>query len=430
MIGFTNRQSAYFSVGIQNSKSDTVPHYLNSQIVSFSITEEMSKIITGSINMHDDQDIAKNRILVSGTPITIGWGYKQPDQSIKAAFATKDNPNELTGGLQRDGIKAFVLNVSGGGDEQGDMTYNANFMGSEVYSGLKRKIYDNGTRKDIIVDVLTRMGIRPENQKINFKNGSLPINNGVTVVQNEPNFQFLNRMALYNRALFSIAHGPVGAVALFADSTTPETQDFVKSVGRSQGNSILLNYKFGIANNVMSYTFEQATGDSCGDSAQIQMIGGAISMRRFKAETQTVVDYRMDPDKIAAYLKDFGLKDKAAAMKKLMDDSYNNQELVYKNYFHEVLSTTAPQGYGWSVKVKLLGNPLITAPMRVVFGAGFPELMHSKSGKNIGSMAEAARMQKADFWVSSVTHSISRDGYFCELDIKDSLTITGGSFVM
>jgi hypothetical protein len=412
-IGFTNQNSSFFNV-------DTVPpgetvKAFNDRIISFSLTEEMGTIFNGSIELYDPYYSAIDKVLRRGKTIKIEWGYKRPDTSLIALFSKKDNPDDIVGPFKRGGLKAFITNPTGGGSAKGEITYSCNFFGSTWNGTGKHTVYDSGQRKLMVQTVMERMGIKI--MLINFSRGNENLSSDTAIFQSEADFSFLNRMALHHGTNFAIGHGDKGMVGLFADWHTQEMKNFSNSVCGSVGSSITLNYKEG-SPNVENYSFQQQASDQMGDSAQIMMVGGQVTVKRFKAEEQSVTDYKLNMAKIQNDVKaksaGGGLIPFVAGLMK--EDSI--EKLAEKGYFVATTTTTAPQGYGWQIKARVLGNPLITAPIRAYLGKGFPAEIQQSGLRN-----------KTNFWVRSATHLIDRNGYHIDLDIVDALTLTGGSFV-
>lgn len=423
-IGWTNQDSSFFDI-------DTVPpskikEGFNDRIMSFSVTEEMNTIFNGSLQLYDPYFSAIDKVLRMGKQIEIGWGYKKPDVSLLALFSRKSNPTEISGPFSRMGLRAYVSNVSGAGSAGGEITYSCNFFGSAWNSGGNRQVYSEKTRADMITTVLTRMKV--SKTFINFTRGNEQLSTKNQVVQNESDFGFLRRMALYHGAQFNIGYGKAGAVAVFANWGSEELSKFASAVGSGVGSSITLDYKDG-APNVENYSFQQSAGDETGDSAQITMVGGQCIVKRFKANELTVTDYKLNMSKIQTDVRAKNAKGGLQAFVASLMEKSNIEELYKLGYFTKGISTTAPQGYGWQVKVRMLGNALVTAPMKVVFGVGFPSII---SGGNVAGATQGglgSQRQKTNFWVRSVTHTVDQNGYHMDLDIVDALTLTGGSYV-
>jgi phage protein D len=420
MMGFFNQQSAFFEVKAKSLPASSVMNALQDRIISLSVTEERKKIFTGSIRMYDPFNTVLDMMLRPGIEIELSWGYKFPDSSLIAKFAQMKNPKEIIGAPFRGGVKARIIGPSGGGDQNGVVTYNANFMGNAFFAGKRSRVWTSTTKSQIVHDVLTDLDISPANRLVSFQNGNDKIGMDGQVVQIESHFRFLKRFAQENDCEFSIGHGKMGSVALFSELSSQDAKRFASMVGGSVGDSITLNYKHGTAN-VESYTFEHNAGNEQGDNVQISFVNKEPQFKRYRAEEQTITDYRINMPKIRAEIESKAARSAgsavAHAMSLLQENSFD--ALVEKGYFIAAQQSVAPQGYGWSLKVRMLGNPMMTAPTKVILGEGFPNIFRPQTGV----------MPKQEMWVRSVTHVIDEHGYHMDLDIVDALTLQGGSYV-
>jgi len=188
---------------------------------------------------------------------------------------------------------------------------------------------------------------------------------------------------------------------------------FSMRVTNAVGTSALFDYMYGNAN-VRSYTWKNNAGSSSGDNAQISFVGGQVIIKQFVTKTQKITTYKLDSNKMLEMMKKSpNLKSQAEIYSAWM--SMNDfQSLVDAKYFVPVTTETAPQGYGYELNIKVIGNPLITAPMQIIFGQGFPDFT------TIGNV---------NFWCRRVTHRIDRSGYSIDMDVVDALTAAGGSYV-
>ena len=81
--------------------------------------------------------------------------------------------------------------------------------------------------------------------------------------------------------------------------------------------------------------------------------------------------------------------------------------------------TTAPQGLGYTMQAKILGNPLLSSPLKIIFGKGFPVWFTPKE----------AASNLTNFYANKVTHTINNTGYKCDIEILDAFTLFGGSLL-
>lgn len=410
MIGLYNQNSSFFN--IEKKLSGDTKDVLNNRIISFSITEEAMRMMEGSIEMYDPYNTTLDAVLALGTPLDISWGYKMPDVSLRSLMASLFNATEIKGAIERSGVKAVVMNISGSGNENGVIYYSANFIANEFYTKTKPAVYVGVTRGAVVAAAMVDLGC----DEILIEFGSMIdfLSADQQIVQWEGSFRFLNRLAMEWGCVFSVGHGKMGKVGLFAEWDRQSVILFNNIVGSSFGGSIYLDYKQGSAN-VESYSFQYHANDSTGDNVQfVNMGSGNYVARRFVANSEVITDYAIDMNKIQQdILSKGGTADKIKFAAELLKVN-SFQKLVDMQYFKEIRTSPAPQGYGWEVKVKMLGNPMITAPVKVTFGKGFPAIL---------------RGAKTSFWVRSVTHTVNEKGYHVDLSIIDALTFLGGTYI-
>lgn len=408
-IGLYNFDSSYFKID-----TPAIDKVSEKDIINFSITEEMGKINNGSLLMYDPNDVY-SRMLRVGAPLVLEWGYNKPDLSIISLFGKKENPLEMIGGYSRKNFRATSQSPSGGGSSDGVKTFNMGFYGAEYYQNGDPKVHKVGTKGTVIKQIFTDMGVF--DTEINFTRMNEQITPDTYVFQYESNFKFLNRMAYEWGAVFRIGYNKLGKMAgTFISEKLLESSMFpIMSTSAISGSCILLSYK-DKPNNVVEFTWQNHAGDSgSGDNIRINIINGQTVFQRFVTKTDSVEVWTLDMNKLRSEMQkrqnEGGITDVTMFVKKWM--ATNDWEQI-KTFFIRSTETTAPQGLGYTVNVKMLGNPLMTAPSKVVFGKGFPDCFSNKL---------------VSFFVKKVTHKIDRQGYFMDLECADVYTALGGSML-
>lgn len=387
-LALYNHDGTWFKVTSKDVNLETV---MTPDVMSLSITEEMAKMDSGTIQLLDRNNIY-SRILRPGVKMYISWGtgLGQPNAS------------------QRNPIEVMINSPSGGGDGGGRITFNCSFMALQSRGSQLIKWYETGTKADVIAEVMDRIGILPSNREINFARGSEGITSGTKICQNESDFRFLVKYADEWRAAFRIGTDQKGnQIACFVDYAKLKTSDFVKKMTGSgsthfeYGNgyqSILSNKA-----NVLEYTWQDHSMDSAnGQGVRIYEADGQIQMLTYNVEDETVTTWRLDPKKIEDELK---LHD-MAGQTKLMASYLSAQTFEeVKRFFIEDTTTTAPQGSGITVDAKLMGDPTVTASMIATFGNGFPPRIGAKD---------------RTWWIRKADHDITTAGYFTNVSIADA----------
>ncbi|DAC71935.1 MAG TPA: hypothetical protein DSN98_07805 [Thermoplasmata archaeon] len=421
-IGLFNRQSAFFMVDVPSFEGKNSP-ILDRDIISFDIDEELGKILSGTLSLYDPNNYY-SRVLRQGTRLTLGWGYKDPDTNPRTVLM-KTNFAELKGRGLRQNVHGHVTSPSGSGSATGEQVYNVSFYGTESRSNNTPEIFRRGKKADVISSVLSKLGVLVVNQYIDFVRGKEPITEYTQPIQWETDFRFLLRMAFEWRAAFKIGQDTRGTlIGVFSDYSSPQMEAYSKRCSNAIGGSyVTVNYK-GNPCNVNSYTWSLKTGlDGSGDNVRIQMVNGQPQFFRYRAETQTVETWKLNPDKIKNEVKRRPSTSEKVAV---------GIEWMKKTKFSEVswafdkcAETTAPQGLGYEMNLQMLGDPLFTPGIRIEFGAyasdvggGFPDFCYPVKGK-----------EKIRWWISKVKHTIDSKGYNMNVDVQDAFLINGGVMV-
>lgn len=417
MIGLLNRDSSYFSATI--GKVSEAMQSMTKNVISFSITEEMGKLLTGTLSVYDPEFYYTD-ILRMGRTVQLEWGYKK----FPMFFPMGTTVDQVAGTFKRTGVKGIIQSPSGGGTERGVKTYNCNFIGTEYRAGIFHKTYTIGTKATVVMEVLTALGVLPVNQYVLFKRGVEKLTPDTYVMQHESHVRFLNRLSFEWGAIFEVSTNSLGMkIALFANIDTPAYKTYVKFKCQVlMGSSMVFNYlsrETESSTLVRSFTWSQNGGTS-GDNVQIMIVNGQPMFMRYNAATEKTIVYKLRPERMRAVLNskpDFSSK---VGVVKDWLGATSFEALLRDGYFTQSTETTAPQGIGFTINLKTLGNPMIATPMRARFEASLDGTEH---------FPDVFKSAQLRFWVRKVTHTIDTNGYHCDVEVVDSFTISGGSLV-
>lgn len=423
-IGLLNRDSSFFTVESPSLFGFSVK---DEDVISFSVEEELGKVLGGSISLRDTYHVL-SRILSTGTKLKISWGYKVASQDPRS-FLTDVSSGVCVGKGYRQAVTGYVTSPGGNGSSDGKISVNVNWYGSETRGGKSPQIYGVGTKASVISQVMTKMGIPIVGQFIDFKRGTEAITPTTQIMQWQTDFRFLFDMSTEWGAVFRVGYNQLGSpIAVFTNFGSPLMEAFSKLCGNAiYGNFIKLGYKAGISSSstpVKEYSWQNRMGlDGSGDNVQITMINGQPQFHRYVAETQTVETWKLNPNRIKGALEKAGsISEKTALMKNWMGAKSFNE---VKWAFDKSVETTAPQGAGYTMNAKLIGNPCVTAGVRCSFsdegcgeGGGFPDFCYPK----VGSQMIAWFMRK-------VNHTVDRAGYNMDVELCDAFTLNNGMMV-
>lgn len=402
MIGLYNKDSSFFTVQLLNTKG---PDLIRQQdVLSLQVTEEMDKITMGTLRLYDPA-LAYSRILREGVEVGLSWGYK------KLGVDVREFGSDLFSDLQdRRGFKAIVQNPSGGGDSRGALTFNCSFVCLD-WRGLQDHIvHSGGTKATVVQRAMARIGVTLLD--VRFKMGSDIVGGDTSVRQYETDFHFLSRLAREWRAVFRIGYSPEGVLCgVFIDQDFLATSSVAK---RMCGGGLTLNFNAGEKSNVVEYSWQCHAGENgAGDNVQMEMVNGEIVFRRFTIENEKVRTWKLNTKRIE---EEFNSREKTGGMagqwqlvREVMDARDFEQ---VKRFFDPVDTTTAPNGLGYSVNAKVLGNPAAIPPAIVDFQEGFPDRLRKGTGRN------------TTFYLRKASHSIDQSGYFTDLEVVDVYLIS------
>lgn len=413
VAGLYNQDSSFFEI----TSPDISNRVMNEDIISFAYTEEMQKYSTGSLSMYDP-DHFYSKILRNGARLDISFGYGRPEVSKQAALLPKQNPNQVFGANARVGVKGRVINPSGAGSSSGVITYNLNFYGSEYLQSKRYRVHVGLTKGALVSQLLLEIGC--DVIEVNFTRMNELLNLNTQIFQRETNYRLLNRFAREWRTIFRISYNSLGQMtALFISPSYLGSQSIAPLMsGAIGGSSIFLEYGQGV-DNVIEFTWKNHVGDSgSGDNTRIIYgADGRPTFVRYVTEGETVKVYKLNTQRIKNKVKTALDKSQGIALMK---------EYLFATDFEQVkwafdvsTETTAPQGLGYSLNAKIMGVPLFSAPISVIFGEGFPIWFTPQN--------EAIHIVK--YYCRKITHTIDRSGYKCDLEIMDGFTLTGGSLI-
>lgn len=409
--GLYNRDRSFFSI----SSPDLVGARLiaGRDLVSLTVNERMGQIDQGSIRLNDPNH-QYSRLLRIGVEVTVEWGYDAPEDEQRERVFRSRNPNELRGGFSRS-ITGIVQSPKGAASEGGEVTYDCSFLAIQFRGGSRKQSYTSGTKGAIVARVMGELGIAE--QIIDFERQGELATEAAPVYQYESDFQFLLRLSREWRAAFKVGYRRDGTlVGLFANPERAGISAFKNSVTGAEGLSNYFQYG-GRLGNVVSYEWKNNQGDrGVGAGANLQIVNGEIQIQRYTVETDSVQTWKLNEQRLEDELERVEAEGGQEAKNAFYLNYLQARDFEeVERFFDPVEVETAPQGYGYSVSMQTLGNPLITVSNPCEFGDGFPTM--------IGNPREFAGRQ-ITWYVNGVSHSLSRAGYRCSVEVVDQYAIS------
>lgn len=412
-----NTEDAFFSI---NSPTTNNAYLENSDfqkdVISVSVTEEINKIVKGTISFKDNLNIYSD-IFRTGVKFNLAWGLKRnPFQAVRQIASLA--PNEAQSITNSRYLNCFFVSPSGGGDEGGRIIYNMTFYGTYGFKGKEVQVYDSGNRKAMIQDVFANQ-LSAKTSYIEFDSGDVSLGNRTVVSQNSSPFKFIKKQAEKDRAIFGFGYNKKGNLSGFYVDfnkiNSPGVQKIINgwtSTNSGSSNSMVYNIQRDGYNSVSSYTWKKNIGESgTGSNVRIFTIDGQPTYFRSVAGQQKAQAFRMDTKKQAEYLKK---NPSLSALNDLITKDFDT--LVEERFFIPVTVTSAPEGFGLECTYKMpRANPNASQARTVKFFDGFP--------------SELSNPKAPTLYTKTVNHTISKAGYKQTISVADAFTITGGSFI-
>jgi hypothetical protein len=398
MIGLHGRGSAFFAIQGLNFNETFIDE---KDLIGLTVTEELDKLTMGTIKLLDRNHIYSS-LLTRGAQLAISWGYALLGDIGNVLMIGDD----ITAVRERRGLRVMVMSPGGSG-KGGSSEYSCNFWAIGLRGSQRHEVYESMKREDVIRQVMQRIGVvTPE---INFDTQTITFTSEVVERQDETDFQFLARKAREWRAYLMMGHDPAGnPVGAFVDVDKIATSRIVQSMTGGIGNEFTLNYNTGDLSNCLEYDWQCSDGENgVGAGTQIVMVNGQPTIIRYTVEGETVRTWNLNTDRLEAEYAKRDYMGQASLTAQIWDaDQFKEVE----RYFDPVDQTTAPNGHGYTLTAKVLGNPVMVPPSIVRFGKGFPNLFTSVD-------------MTPRFFLRRNEHSIGRDGYTCSLEIVDVPTL-------
>ena len=450
MIGLaSDKDNSFFRIETPDDPT-TAASIKNQHVLGLTVVEEESAIPTGTVRLMDPEG-TYSKVLRRGQQFKVFWGYKRSGVD-PLAIAGFDFFGQA---VDRRGFNAFVQDVSGEADDKGVQTVDVSFLARDFKGFDESKIYNGPTKGDVIRAVFAEINVLVTH--IDFPNMSDQIiPDGER--RDETQFRYLARKSMEWKAIFRIGYTKEGTLAgIFISADKLEQSTVAQEI--TGGGTVALKYASGADGNVISYRWQNVEGENgVGDNVQMQWVNGGWQFVHQKADTEDVTIWRLNEDRIAAemgtsdHLEDaFNYFMNVLKANKFSDDAI-------KRLFDPVQTTTAPNGFGYTVNVKMFGTPFATPPAVVNFIAGFPPcLMRAGEdsidvpGGGVGqqalgglasnalsalgwnaapSMAAQAKKTANVFYVRKVTHTLGVEGYFCDVEVVDSFIMYGALGLM
>ena len=404
-----NNDQIFFSVKCKDfSDSRNALALTNENLIELSITEELGKLTSGIISLQDKSNIY-SKIFRYGMEFELSWGYQKWNPALSGADI---------GSSYRKGLKAILQNPSGVGSTSGVIEYHIGFYSTEILAQKTVKVYDMGTKADVVRSLFRDLGISESNMfiKLDMEERTYKLSTENFIRQDENAFAFLRELAKRWHCTMHTGNDRNGQKMGLFVQTKQYNNEYTNLFLTKQGitkNEKTLYYMNGDLSNVDNFDWQNHIGDS-GQGFFIKMdyVNGTYIFQRYQAETQKIITYKLNQPRVDEYVREHAVQASALTEEIINAKNYDSRigTKTVQYFFDKLTETTAPDGMGFTVNCERKGDPFMIPNLRIIFGDNFPsELMINKKF-NVPIY----------FLVRKSIHTINANGYRTNSEIVDS----------
>lgn len=391
---------------------------LQAKVSSFQIEESEAAPAVITLTVLDDTGRI-NKKYTYGFNVEVEFGLKQSRQSFLPSFLTRSDPNAIKGDYKRR-IKGHFLNYSPAGAD-GIVLSSITLRAAEIggYNQV-RKVHAKGRPKDVIDAAIKKMGL---NSVIGFSGMDEPLSNKNFIVQGyESYWSFLRKLSFKYECKLVIQ----GDTVFFISWKNQHDAKYAEIRGAT---GIFHKLDYGTMDGgIISFSFDAQSNSTNGSTISIVTGPDGTSSASFSpSPAENVEIWELDPGKIK---KALGAQPTISQKMKLLAEveSAGVQDLdrFKELYFRKRTTTTAPEGYGFTGKLKILPNPNIIVGDYMFLGSEkslIPPQFKSREKGSAGFVAsllnpKPPEVDKATLWrVTKSKSVIDASNYTMELEV-------------
>lgn len=413
-----NNDGVFFNIACKDFADErNAIRLTNENVVEFSVNEELGKITEGSLTLLDKQNLY-SKLFRYGMRFEVAWGYRKWNSNLIASAS------RFNAASSRQGLQAVVMNPQGSGNHGGEIIYRINFYSTEILKQKRVRVFDTGNKRDVVEELFDDIGVADPIVKIDSQEQNFRLSTENVIRQNESSFALLKLLASKWHCTLHVGCTRTGRrVGIFIDTKQGDNKtvdQFLELNGATEAEKTLY-YDNGDLSNVISYEWQNHIGDS-GQGFFIKMdyVNGTYIFQRYKAETQSVVSYKLNQARLAEYVKEHQTQESALISEIVNAQSFNSQigDKTVIWFFDRISEETAPDGLGFTVNCAMKGDPFVMPTLRIAFGDNFSDELRIDKTR--------AFRVPIYFTVRKAAHRISKAGYFTDAEIVDGYILNQG----
>ena len=338
---------------------------IRNKVYSLKIEEKEGCPPTINLTLLDDTGRI-NKKYSHGVKCNVEWGLKQGSLDVFQRLSKPSSKaiSEIRGNYRRGPVLCHMMNYSVSGSDGIAVASLSMRGGLQGGYAPRTRLFSGVTMSYAIKLLAVEMGMQAV---INFPGMDDALTNRSALRQsNETNFSFLRRMSFKFNCKFVTQTDPM--TLYFVAWDRDQEINYAENRGFT-GNVWALDYGSS-ERTIMSFSIDQNSGANNGSTISIVTAADGTSHASFSpsAEESTTI-WELDSGKIKAALKARKFSDQMALIGEIESAGYDDLDRLKKLYFTKRTATTAPEGGGYTAKMKIVPNPDMQVGDRIFLGS-------------------------------------------------------------
>lgn len=246
---------------------------------------------------------------------------------------------------------------------------------------------------------------------------------GAVRQSNETNFAFLRRMSFKFNCKFVAQTDPM-TIFFVAWERDPELNYIeIRDQTGTATNSSVWALDYGSSEStIISFSIDQNSGPNNGSTISLVTVDGQTHASFSPSPEESTTIWELDSGKIKAAIKNKSLKDQLALVGEVESAGFKDLDRLKLLYFRKRTATTAPEGGGYTAKLKIVPNPDMQVGDRIFLGSKaslIPPQFKSRFSSDpvLGPIPKPGTPNPRTLWrITSISQGIDASDYSFEIE--------------
>ena len=368
-----------------------------------------------------------NKRYTYGFAVNVEWGIKQSKNNLLNSLMKRQTAklNEIKGMRKRGPLACHFVNYApslADGLVRSTISMRAGAFGGYIQ---QRKVYSKETPAQIIKAMAAELKY---DTVIDFPDMDVPLQKESAIAQNnETRWQFLRRLAFRFNCKLVMQSDP--SIIYFISWAKQYDINYAAARGISApGEATLIHYlDYGTEDGrIISGSFEQNMNSPNGSTVVFVTGPDGKTHANFQSSpTESVTVWEINSENIKKALSKGSIKDKGALLKDILATPIEDiDKFIKAGYITPRQTTTAPEGFGYTGKLKIIPNPDMQVGDMVFIGSKasiipgqFKTRYKSVPGFISGALTPPI-IDKGTLWrITSISQVIDASNYTFDIEV-------------